>query len=1094
MSVALLSPTKFLYCARDVWQLHTHSLSLSFPQGQVALFSTWRHSVQAKVVEIGKKEPQRASLISRTLIFYQGTARERDALRRLGLEVPSFLIREGLPGGMLGNVEGEVSGLIIGMVKGAVQLLVEGNKKEMKAGIDMRFIKARAQLPGGEWVEGYHEGGRTLSKPVRSIDSYWMKRYRLLACGAGKFISDRVKYEGDFFDDLFHDLTGNARYFIEQDTKYTGCFKSGKRSGYGSLEKYSQEERKFYLYYQGTWNDDQVESGVFFSPQGEEIVTVKEGVVQRRGGGAVFCRTFQDGGPASISPSLTRRRPCFLDPKIPPEKAYPCIAKKLLNPRVELSLDESVDLLTTCMHYGQEHSKKIEGKEAIIVVGNSGAGKSTLVNYLAGCTMELKSPKELGFTGFEEVVAVRPESAGGALDEVVPINYTRTLKTFMPQIKIAPDYLTYCDCPGFLGDCGEEINIANAVNIRRFITKARSIKVVIPINYHRLLENRGQSLAEMLQICSNLFGHVENLERYYASLLLGVTQVPLGVRLEEIKRWMIEDTPPIMHMLSQRLFIFDPLDRPLEGGWNRATCLSRLQALPPIENPAAIFKTVLTESDEKKLFGIGEQIGEEIKQALKGKEYTLAASKLRHLQSLSHIEYISLKRVFDQSLIHARHHFQYIVDVFRERCNFEQLSAANELLKELKGAAEIFGELFGKMIDPQLLSAIYQEAEVRCHERQEGENLQKERFGRAQSRIAELLQLLEEQKQKTLEQMQAQEERFREMRGEMKGRLQAIQSSYLQMEATLQKEREGQLAKREAALSLAQSFQQKESQLEIVRERQGLESAYRQKLEQAKVERKALLAEQTALNEHREKTIAAEREKLQGKLQAIEAERMQRIAELHSKPSSFLAFGGAEWGKYFGEVGEEPPLPPHVEEILKSPCPFWPEKRVEDTHMLVLIPQYVNGKLFHLNALSELVRNPRTGYKTQYDYYDDIVQSELGEKSFASHWVLMTQDVIPDSRNKVWGEQKTLVQKYAKQSTASYELPTALEAATAILTKHVKAGVRLYPHEPRSYTRCQEGVIQNRWPVAIGGFSPEGLLLYYDRYNDVDGVACLRRF
>ena len=49
-----------------------------------------------------------------------------------------------------------------------------------------------------------------------------------------------------------------------------------------------------------------------------------------------------------------------------------------------------------------------------------------------------------------------------------------------------------------------------------------------------------------------------------------------------------------------------------------------------------------------------------------------------------------------------------------------------------------------------------------------------------------------------------------------------------------------------------------------------------------------------------------------------------------------LCFGKAKWKKYFGDVGVEPPLPIEIERILKAPCIFWPDKKVKDTHLLVL--------------------------------------------------------------------------------------------------------------------------------------------------------------
>jgi hypothetical protein len=188
-------------------------------------------------------------------------------------------------------------------------------------------------------------------------------------------------------------------------------------------------------------------------------------------------------------------------------------------------------------------------------------------------------------------------------------------------------------------------------------------------------------------------------------------------------------------------------------------------------------------------------------------------------------------------------------------------------------------------------------------------------------------------------------------------------------------------------------------------------------------------------------------------------------------------FGKDQWEKYFGVIGEVPPLPPNIGEILNRQCIFWPDKKVHETHLLVFIPETVNGKPFHLDYLSELIQSPKSGPKTKYDYYFDNTKKELGTKSLEPHWVLMTKDVIPESRNKSYEDQKARVQKKAEESGIPYELPKALEAATVILMHHVETGQRIYSDSPWTYTRCQEKVNNNQWPQAIGGFAAGGLVI-----------------
>ena len=233
---------------------------------------------------------------------------------------------------------------------------------------------------------------------------------------------------------------------------------------------------------------------------------------------------------------------------------------------------------------------------------------------------------------------------------------------------------------------------------------------------------------------------------------------------------------------------------------------------------------------------------------------------------------------------------------------------------------------------------------------------------------------------------------------------------------------------------------------------------------------------------------------LQHQLPMVHAPSLATIPQLIPLKKPAIAFGAEKWNKYFGNVGVEPPLPPNIESILNSPCLFWPAKKVFETHLLILVPATVNGKPLTLNSLQELIQNPKEGHKTQYGYYHDYVKNELGNQSTSSHWVLMTRDVIPDSRNKSYEDQKKLVAIHVQKSGQPYELPTTIDVVTCILMEHVQTGVKLYSDNPLTYTRCQEKVDKNQWPVAIGGFAAGGLdVLSFWLDSADDGVGGSRK-
>ena len=212
-----------------------------------------------------------------------------------------------------------------------------------------------------------------------------------------------------------------------------------------------------------------------------------------------------------------------------------------------------------------------------------------------------------------------------------------------------------------------------------------------------------------------------------------------------------------------------------------------------------------------------------------------------------------------------------------------------------------------------------------------------------------------------------------------------------------------------------------------------------------------------------------------------------------AKVSNFIpsiAFGKAEWGKYFGDIGIEPPLPANIENILNEPCSFWPDKKVKETHLLVLIPNTVNGKPFTLNYLEELIQKPKSGHATKYRYYSDYAKEAVGDKSYSSHWLLMTRDIIPGSRGKTRKECSDMIASHRDKTGIPYELPNLLEATASILMHYVKTGERLYPYDPWAGTFSQDVDKYNN-PLGVGGFAAGGLSvpLYFDL-----GVAGCRKF
>ena len=396
------------------------------------------------------------------------------------------------------------------------------------------------------------------------------------------------------------------------------------------------------------------------------------------------------------------------------------LKRKLQNPNVKLSSDESIFLLDECIKKGEIQAAKADHKELTVFIGNTGSGKSTMINYLYGCKMQRIVPSALGINGLEKIVVVKPVSTGGTVDEIMPIGHLKQSMTFMPQIETDKAGITYCDCPGFLDNRGFEINTANAVNIKNVFIRAKSVKVVMLINYHSLLADRGRGLSDMIKISCSLFGSKENLIHYKDSIILGVTQVPLAgldegdeegqqPSLNELKTWIrqteLSDSfeKSTLEHLSERLFIYDPLDNPklrFSGSLQRNELIQNIRNLKKINNPLSIFKTVLTPDDIQGLISICDKIKGQIhkvisKANLVDYDFKQIAEYLKILKQLEIIEHPYVLELVARTQDTIKTYFHNLIHQFDVSCHDTSSKLATEskeLLDQIKRGIRYFDE------------------------------------------------------------------------------------------------------------------------------------------------------------------------------------------------------------------------------------------------------------------------------------------------------------------------------------------------------------------------------------------------------------------
>lgn len=209
------------------------------------------------------------------------------------------------------------------------------------------------------------------------------------------------------------------------------------------------------------------------------------------------------------------------------------------------------------------------------------------------------------------------------------------------------------------------------------------------------------------------------------------------------------------------------------------------------------------------------------------------------------------------------------------------------------------------------------------------------------------------------------------------------------------------------------------------------------------------------------------------------------------KPAN--AFDAKKWAEHFGVTIDEPHLPLNIHKILKSQCPF-SEKgiKVEETHLLVLIPGSFNGKPLTLKTFGDLVKGKfpelgQNGYRFLWE-----TAEECGGNG-KSRWVLMTKEVLSKSKNKSFAKQQKLVEK---DGLGNYLVPEALDVVICAISEYALSGgtTRILSDNQLTFTNCQECFNGSR--VCIGRFAPTGLGVhchnYSDGTNDDIGVVALR--
>ena len=133
-------------------------------------------------------------------------------------------------------------------------------------------------------------------------------------------------------------------------------------------------------------------------------------------------------------------------------------------------------------------------------------------------------------------------------------------------------------------------------------------------------------------------------------------------------------------------------------------------------------------------------------------------------------------------------------------------------------------------------------------------------------------------------------------------------------------------------------------------------------------------------------------------------------------------------------------------------------------------------------------------------FWGDARQEHAGVVADEPQWVLITNDVLPGSRNQPYAKQEQIITDLNAKNGTDYQVPTLRETVLAMFLHKIATDVSLYPEGNEqngnlyTYTRVVEKI--RDWRLVVGGFAPSGLSVNYsDDYDDeIVGVAALRKF
>lgn len=204
-----------------------------------------------------------------------------------------------------------------------------------------------------------------------------------------------------------------------------------------------------------------------------------------------------------------------------------------------------------------------------------------------------------------------------------------------------------------------------------------------------------------------------------------------------------------------------------------------------------------------------------------------------------------------------------------------------------------------------------------------------------------------------------------------------------------------------------------------------------------------------------------------------------------------------------------PALPDNIYEILNKKCPIHGDKldsdgdplKIWQTHSLYLIPAGT------LDELEERVRAYGQAHLAEYGgdnplkfrFFWTRARQQYGKTLFNEPlWVLMSNDILPESRKQSYEKHAEMVEELSKKAFLNYEVPS-LRAALGVTFLHkVATGESILQagneqnNYSYTYTRINETTDQQHLVVGACDHSGVNVVNFHHSYEYVGVSAFLR--